>query len=146
LKIVAVLVFALITVLLATISTCLTVKNRQTSEEKPMEISNKPNDTANGDTSSAKNEPETGSIKAAESGGNPLEGNSKSTDQAVLNGTPVETPSEQSTSQASGNDTASVSAPPPDGRVYSGGEEPYAYIPTYSPKAERLPIIPLPGE
>lgn len=143
LKIIAVLVLTLASVLLVTISTCPAVKIGQTYVEKSMQISNQPDGTANGNISSTKNDTETGSIKAAGSDGNPLGGNSKSTDDAVPNGAPVETPSEQSTSQASGNDAASANIPPPDGRVYLGGEEPYAYIPTYSPKAERLPIVPL---
>ena len=32
---------------------------------------------------------------------------------------------------------------PPDGSIYYGGEPPYGYIPTYTPKESWLPIVPL---
>lgn len=36
---------------------------------------------------------------------------------------------------------------PPDGAIYYGGEPPYAYIPTYTPKEfGRLPIVPIDPE
>jgi hypothetical protein len=137
-------VLILVSVFLVTISIRSTMKTGQTCEEKSMQIGN-PNGAINGNTFSAKNDAETGSTKASESDGNPAEGNSKST-QAVPSAASVETPSEQRTFQASGNDATHVSVTPPDGRIYAGGEEPYAYLPTYSPKTERLPVVPLPGE
>jgi hypothetical protein len=41
------------------------------------------------------------------------------------------------------NDTAAGTMSPPDGRIYTGGEAPYAYIPTCSHKPRPLPIMPL---
>lgn len=35
---------------------------------------------------------------------------------------------------------------PPDGRIFYGGGPPYAYIPTYTPKEQVFPIIPLEPE
>ena len=32
---------------------------------------------------------------------------------------------------------------PPDGSIYYGGEPPYGYIPTYTPKESGLPIVPI---
>lgn len=142
-KIAVVLVLPLVSVLLIAGSTWLTVKISRTSEEKPIETINQPNATANGNVSPAKNNAGTGSSEGQRAGENVPEGNSKSADEPVPNGAPDETPNDQTTPSVSGNEaTASANVPPPDGRVYSGEEEPYAYIPTYSPK-ERLPIVPL---
>ena len=114
-------------------------------EEKPIETSNQPNTAANGNISPSKNNAVTGSTRRRAHAKMRLGGNSKSADEPVPNGAPVETPNNKTRPSASGNDAASANVPPPDGRVYSGGEEPYAYIPTYSPK-ERLPIVPLPPD
>lgn len=145
-KILAVPVLMLVTVLLAASSTCLTAKVKQTYEEKPIETSSQPNETVNSKASPSKENADTNSSGVQRRDGNLPEGNSKSTNETVPNGVPVGTPNGQNTSQTSGNDPTSVNVLPPDGRVYPGGEEPYAYIPTYSPKENRLPIVPLPGE
>jgi hypothetical protein len=41
------------------------------------------------------------------------------------------------------SDTTAGTMSPPDGRIYTGGEAPYAYIPTCSQKPRPLPIVPL---
>jgi hypothetical protein len=145
-RILPVLVPMLVTVLLVASSTCLTAKIKQTSEEKPIEASNQVNETVSCNASPSKENAGTSSSGGQRRGENLPEGTSKSTNEAVPKSVPVGTPNGQNTSQTSGNDPTSVNVFPPDGRVYSGGEEPYAYIPTYSPKENRLPIVPLPDE
>jgi len=145
-KILAVLLLTLVAVLLVASSTCLIAKVNQTFEEKPIEINNQPNEAASSNASPTENNAVTSSGVGQSVDGNLPEPNSKSTIETVPNDVPVETPNAQNTSQSTGNDPTSVNVPPPDGRVYYGGEEPYAYIPTYSPKQNRLPIVPLPGE
>lgn len=45
------------------------------------------------------------------------------------------------------NDTAAGTTSPPDGRIFTDGEAPYAYIPTCSQKPGPMPIVPLtPGD
>jgi hypothetical protein len=50
---------------------------------------------------------------------------------------------DQSNPKPAEDETATGNVTPPDGRIYTGGEEPYAYLPTCSQKAPPLPIIPL---
>jgi hypothetical protein len=142
-KIAVVLVLTFVSVLLIVGSTWWNVKISHTSEEKLIETSNQPNATANSNVSPAKNNAGTGSSEGQRASGNAPEGKLRSADESVPNGAPVETPDDQTAPRVSGNEAASANVPLPDGRVYSGGEEPYAYIPTYSPK-QRLPIAPLP--
>lgn len=144
-KTAAFLLLILVSVLLVGSLTWLTVKISRTSEEKPIETSNQPNTAANGNTSPSKNNAVTGSSEGQSARENVPEGKSNSADEPVPNGAPVETPDNKTAPSVSGNEAAPANVPPPDGRVYSGGEEPYAYIPTYSPK-ERLPIVPLPPD
>jgi hypothetical protein len=145
-KILAVLVLTLVTVLLFADSTCLTAKIKQTSEEKPTETSSQPNETARGNASSSKEDADTSSSRRQRAGGNLPEGNSKITNEAIPNSVPVGPPNGQKTFQNLANKTTTAQVPPPDGRIYPGGEEPYAYTPTYSPKKSKLPIVPLPDE
>jgi hypothetical protein len=146
-KILAVLVLTLVTVLLVASSTSLTAKIKQTSQEKPIEVSNQPKEkTVIGNASPGKENAYTSSDGGQVVGGDLPEGNSKSTNEAVPNGVPLDTQNGQDTSQTLANETATTHVPPPDGRIYTGGEEPYAYIPTQSPKEIRLPIVPVPDE
>jgi hypothetical protein len=144
-RILAVFVAVLVPVLLVANSTCLTTRISQKSTEKPIEAGDQPNTTVNGNASPAKNNTITGSSEGQRAGGNVPEEKSKTTDEPIPNGAPADTPKDKTTPMVSGDETASANVPPPDGRVYSGGEEPYAYIPTYSRK-ERLPIMPLPPD
>lgn len=145
-KILAVPFLMLVTVLLVASSTCLTAKIKQTSEEKPIVASNQPNEIVSCNASPSRENADTSASGEQRESVNLPEGNSKCTNEAAASGVPVGTPNGQNTSPTSGDDPTSVNVLPPDGRVYSGGEEPYAYIPTYSPKEYRLPIVPLPGE
>lgn len=144
-RILAVFVVVLVPVLLVASSMCLTTKTSQNSAEKPKEASNQPSTTANGNASPAKNNAVTRSSKGQRASGNVSEEKPKSIDEPNPNGAPAETLKDKTTPSVSGNETASANVPPPDGRVFSGGEEPYAYLPTHSPK-ERLPIVPLPPD
>jgi hypothetical protein len=63
--------------------------------------------------------------------------------ETVSDGLVAETPVNGDTSDVPGNRVAPSDASPPDGRIYLGGEPPFAYTPTYSPKQKGLPTIPL---
>jgi hypothetical protein len=146
-KIVIVLTLALLSILLVASSTCLTRNIEPAPQENRITASNQPNTAKNGNASPTNNNVETKSSQPSGSARNGPARNSESTNEAVSNGFSAETPSDQNTLNAPENETASANVPPPDGRVYSGGEAPYAYVPTYSPKEKGLPIIPLtPGE
>ena len=141
-KTIMVLVSILALVLVLTSLTYLTTKTEQTPEGKSIDVSGQQNTAGNGNASPEREGEVTGSVEGQTAGGSALGRNSKNTDDPVPNQGPVETPNDQNVTNASGNHAASENIPPPDGRVYPGGEEPYAYITTYSPK-ERLPIAPL---
>jgi hypothetical protein len=140
-----VLVLALASILVLTSLTCPISKTEKTPEGKSTVVSFHQNAAANDNVSPDRHDEVTGSVEDQRAGGSASAGNSKATDDPVSNLDPVETPNHQEVFNASGNHAESADMPPPDGRVYTGGEEPYAYIPTYSPK-EKLPIVPLPPD
>lgn len=63
--------------------------------------------------------------------------------ETVSDGLLAETPMNENTLDVPENRVAPPNASPPDGRIYLGGEVPYAYTPTYSPKQKGLPTMPL---
>jgi type II secretory pathway pseudopilin PulG len=138
-RVVAIIIIMLLSVVLVVSLTCLTSTIRQTSSEKALNASDQQNTAAN-DESSMSNNAKDGSSVPKEPSGYGSQGNPGITNEPVPNKSATETPKDQNTTNSS------TSTTPPDGRIYYGGEEPYAYIPTYSPKQNRLPIVPLPGE
>jgi len=46
-------------------------------------------------------------------------------------------------SNAPCNEDASLPTPIPDGRIFTGGEPPYGYLPTCSPKDGNIPFVPV---
>ena len=63
--------------------------------------------------------------------------------ETVSDGLLTEIPMNGNMSDVSGNRVAPPDVSPPDGRIYLGGEPPFAYCPTYSPKQKGLPTMPL---
>jgi len=50
---------------------------------------------------------------------------------------------EPNSGEVAQNNATTTGNTPSDGRIYTGGEAPYAYIPTHSQKEPMLPIVPL---
>ncbi len=63
----------------------------------------------------------------------------KATEQSNLNPTKVADQASESVQTFNATETAA----PPDGRIYTGGEAPYAYTPTVSQKQQLMPIVPI---
>lgn len=144
-KAIAVLVIVTVLVLLVVSSMGLAVKIGQRIEEKPLVTGDKTKMPIGDDPSVAIDGTQTSSAKSPCSDGNLVGGSSGSANDAAPGGALVETPHGQSVAQTLENNATSVSVPAPDGRIYLGGEEPFAYTPTYSPKTEKLPVVPLTG-
>jgi hypothetical protein len=132
-----------VSVLLVTSSTCSTTRIRQTSDEKLIEANEESSTTVKGNASLAKNNGETDSNGARTVAESALETNSNSTSETVTNGATIQSVNARSPSEGPKMETTPMKVLPPDGQVFLGGEEPYAYIPTYSPKVRNLPIVPL---
>ena len=144
-RIVAVIIIVLLSVVLVVSLTCLASTIRQTSSERALNASDQPNTVAN-DKSSMDNNAKNGSSVPKEPSDYGSQGNPGITNEPVPNKSATETPKDQNTPNSSTNEPPSTSTTPPDGRVYTGGDAPYAYIPTYSQKGTRLPVFPLPPD
>jgi hypothetical protein len=142
-KVIAVLAIALIAVLIIVGSIHVTGKVSQLSQKST---------TGTGTTSSAdagiRNCSSNRTIEPdhSESSGSigdvPAE-HSPSSNGAASNASSLSTLNDQGGLKSVDNDTETGAMPPPDGRIYTGGEAPYAYIPTCSQKERPLPIVPL---
>ncbi len=140
-KMVAFFALALLCFSLVVSSTCQTGKIEQQRKENEA-ISWNEGDMAIQSDSSISNNMENELGKQAGSSADQPNGHSN-LNETVSNGLSIERPSNTDAAGVPGNGVAPDEATPPDGRVYLGGEAPYAYTPTYSPKQKGLPIMPL---
>ena len=141
-----VLVLVLVSILLVECSTC-SVQNLEPALGGDKTIqSNQPSAATNSNFSPTYDKAETGSRRLTGSFKDQPAMDTDNMNETIME-EPAQTRTDQNMPSAPGEQIASPSVPPPDGRVFTGGDAPYAYIPTSSLKEKRLPIIPLtPGE
>ena len=142
-KIIAVFVIALIAVLV--IVSLIYVPGRVSQSSQKNTTGTDTNSGANAgskDSSSNRNVEPAPSQSSGSIGDMPAE-RSQSISGVASNTSSPSAISNQEGPKSAENDTAAGTISPPDGRIYTGGEAPYAYIPTCSQKPRPLPIVPL---
>lgn len=133
---------ALIAVLVFGSSMYLIRQVGQASEKSMTSTVNNSNSNAGGGVSSSNQNIGTDSNQPSRSNGDKNTEDSAPID-GIFSNASSGTPSDKSNAEPVENATATGNVVPPDGRIYTGGEGPYAYVPTYSRKGQPLPIAPL---
>jgi hypothetical protein len=142
-KITAVLAIALITVLIIVSSIYVTGKVSQSSQKSATGTDTKSSANAGSKDSSSNRNIETDPSQSSRPIGDMPAEHSPPINGAASNASSLNTVNNQEELKSAENDTETGTIPPPDGRIYTGGEAPYAYIPTCSQKERPLPIVPL---
>jgi hypothetical protein len=142
-KTTVVLAIALITVMIIISSIYVTGKVNQSPQQNTIGTSAKSSANAGSKDSSSNGNIETDTSQSSRSTGDTRSEDSQPTGGVASNTTSPTTFNSQEGPKSAANDTETGPVPPPDGRIYVGGETPYAYIPTCSQKERPLPIVPL---
>jgi hypothetical protein len=143
LKITVVLTTVLVTVLIIVSSIYVTGKVSQSCQQNTTRTSVKSSGNAYSKESSSNRNIETNPSQLSKSIGDMPAEPSPPIGGVASNSSSPSAINNQEGPKSAENDTAAGTMPPPDGRIYIGGEAPYAYIPTCSQKPRQLPIVPL---
>lgn len=141
-KISLIIAILLVAILVAVGSIYSTAKLNPTSE-KSETVTNNSNTNVTSKGSESNNSVEANLTQPSGSIGDKSAEDLALTNGVLPNASSSAIPNGQNNSTSTENETATGNVTPPDGRIYTGGEEPYAYLPTYSHKGQPLPIAPL---
>ena len=140
----AVIIATVLVVILIVVGSIYSMGKMNQSSEKSVTVTNSNSNTSgasNGFASNNRVEPNTS--QSSESTGDKSVKDLAPTSGALPNGSSSDSPNDQNNPKSAETKTATGNVTTPDGRIYTGGEEPYAYIPTFSQKGRPLPIVPL---
>jgi predicted carbohydrate-binding protein with CBM5 and CBM33 domain len=141
---IALIIAIVLVVVLIVVSSIYSTGKVNPSSEKSVTVTNNNSNTNVTSKGSASNN----SVKPNSSQPSKSIGNKSAKDLAPINGvftnaSSSSSPNDQNNPKPAEKETATGNVVPPDGRIYTGGEGPYAYIPTCSQKGQPLPIAPL---
>jgi FtsZ-interacting cell division protein ZipA len=140
---IALIIATVLVVVLIIVSSLYSTGKLNSSSEKSVTATNKSSNT----NATSKGSTSNNSVEPNPSQPSKSIGDKSARDLAPINGVPnassSASPNEQNNPKLVENMTATGNVPPPDGRVYTSGEGPYAYLPTCSQKKRPLPIVPL---
>ncbi len=142
-KITVVFAIALITVLVIVCSVYVTGKVSQSPKQNTPVTDTKSSANAGSTDSSSNRNIETDPSQSSRSTGDPPSEHCSPASGVASNTTSPSTSNNQEGPKSAENDPETGTMPPPDGKIFTGGEAPYAYIPTCSQKPRPLPIVPL---
>lgn len=138
------LIFAIVlVVVLIVVSSTYSTGKVSPSSEKSVTVTNDSNTNVTSNGNASNNSVEPNPSQPSKSIGDKSAKDVAPITGGLPNASSSGSPNDQNNPTPAGNKTATDNVIPPDGRIYTGGEEPYAYLPTYSQKTRPLPIVPL---
>ena len=142
-KTAVIIVTVLVVILIIVGSIYSTARVNLSSEKSATATNNNSNTNVASKGSAPNNRAEPNTSQPSESTGDKSVKDLAPANGALPNASSSGSLNDQNNPKSAETKTVTGNVTPPDGRIFTGGEEPYAYIPTCSQKARPLPIVPL---